>query len=403
MLQSLVQGVTHLEVFSPQNADCLRNCTVAGTVARVFDKACKGYVLGLYNTGSVEIPKGARESLAILQPYLVVQAFIPHGKTFTVEIAFIDHSNTKRRLVFSQSREIVRNPLHVRLPSTLFKRDTWVNLCFDVVSFVQVCFPGQTYKHLDQVRVTAFSRIRRIFTMKLRLRDTTGDEEELTYYYDIVPPACDLPKFVKCLNQFVSAQKVVVEEPAKPLYYSNSPPRVNRKLYPGYQSHDSSIFVDKKHNKASRSLVPSPMAQYSKFRLSGQKLDYGKAAFPESSHKETKPVQVAEPLKLPPIGLKRLEPTNEKSEEYVEEELERQSPSPENMNRDLECLAGVKKMEGKQVSLPSFFLNTLKKSVEVRHFTPPFVNVTTDDHSLPRFRYDAKSRAYDAGLEEVKE
>ena len=109
-----------------------------------------------------------------------------------------------------------------------------------------------------------------------------------------------------------------------------------------------------------------------------------------------------EGLKLPLILQKRPELTKENSEEYVEEVLERQSPSPEHMKR---LYSFEEKEKGTQsvVSLPTFFRNTLQSSLEVRHFTPPFVNVSAEGKSLPRYRYDPKRRAYESGLEEVKE
>lgn len=366
MLQSLVQGVTHIEVFTPQLLESLRNCAVSGSASRVFDKACKCFVLALYNTASLEIPRKARESLAILQPYLVVQCYIPRGKTFTIEVSFIDHSNTKRRLVFTHCRDIVRHQLHVRLPNDSFKRDTWVNLCFDVVDFATLCFPGQTYKHLDQIRITAVCRVRRVFTMKARLRDTTGEEEGETYYYDIVPPTCDLPRQIPCVSQMLTARKLLPEM-RKPLYYSSSPPKVNRKLYRGYKRDTSNIFRPRK----SDSSVTDPIKAPTLPRI-------------------TPAVQVLEP---PP----RLELPHESSDEYVEEVLERHSPSPDRLKEEPQ-----RKLSSGSSSLPDFFSASLQHATEVRHFTPPFVNVALD-RSLPRYRYDAKSRAYETGLEEVKE
>ena len=361
MLQSLVQGVTHIEVFTPHSLESLRNCTLTGSASRLFDKACKCYVLALYNTASLEIPRNPRESLAILHAYLVIQCYISRGKSFTVEIAFIDHSNTKRRLVFTHARDMVRHQLHIRLPNDCFKRDTWVNLCFDVVDFVALCFPGQTYKHLDMVRVAAVCRVRRIFTMKTRLRDTTGEDDAETYYYDIIPPTCDLPKHIPCVSQFLTAKKLLPGL-QKPIYYSSSPPKVNRKLYRRYRPDSHSIF----HPRKSESLVVSPSI-------------IGKG--------------VEGPRK---VEVKQKIPVQESSEEYVEEVLERHSPSPDRLHDP------VPHMFPTPSSLPNFFTSSLHQITEVRHFTPPFVNVAID-RSLPRYRYDAKSRAYETGLEEVKE
>jgi hypothetical protein len=202
--------------------------------------------------------------------------------------------------------------------------------------------------------------------MKARLRDTTGEDEGETYYYDIVPPTCDLPRHIPCVSQVLTARKLLPEL-RKPLYYSSSPPKVNRKLYRGYQQNKSNIFRPRK----SESVVSDPTKT---------------ASLP----KIIAPVQ-----SLPPAN--QLELLHESSDEYVEEVLERHSPSPDRFKEDFDC-----KMSSGPSSLPNFFSTSLMHATEVRHFTPPFVNVALD-RSLPRYRYDAKSRAYETGLEEVKE
>ena len=47
--------------------------------------------------------------------------------------------------------------------------------------------------------------------MRNRLRDTTGEEEDETYAYDMIPHAYELPRGVAFVNQFVNAKNVLTE------------------------------------------------------------------------------------------------------------------------------------------------------------------------------------------------
>lgn len=273
-------------------------------------------MLELYNTGSVEVPGKARETLGILHPFLVMQVLAHRGKKFTVEFAFLDHSNTKRRIVFT-GRGVAKSQLHARLPSVSVKHDVWVNLCFDVISLSRACFPSETYRHLDQVRVTAVCRLRRIFAQRLRLRDTTGELEEETYYYDSLPPAHEFPRAVTTVTQYIGACNAFPAE--KPLYFSNSPPKVNRKFYPSRLPPRRSFFEDKSLLRVNKSMLP------------------------------------ALPSRSPPKLREKREITH----------------------------------------TPCFFAESAAHAVEVRHFTPPFVNVEGDCSTM--CRYNPISRAYDAG------
>ena len=82
--------------------------------------------------------------------YLVTQVFVPISKDFAIELMMTDVGGNKRRVVLSTSvREISATPLHAKLPLSLIKRDSWVNLCFDLVSILSDAFPGQTFNNLD--------------------------------------------------------------------------------------------------------------------------------------------------------------------------------------------------------------------------------------------------------------
>ena len=48
--------------------------------------------------------------------------------------------------------------------------------------------------------------------MRNRLRDTTGDEDEETYAYDMLPHAYELPRGVAFVNQFINSKNTLSHE-----------------------------------------------------------------------------------------------------------------------------------------------------------------------------------------------
>jgi hypothetical protein len=83
---------------------------------------------------------------------------------------------TRRRIMFTNgAKEIVMNPLHARIPIHTFKRGNWVNLCIDVVGFSNFCFKGSTFRSIELVKLQAFCRLRKIFTMKSPIIDTVSE------------------------------------------------------------------------------------------------------------------------------------------------------------------------------------------------------------------------------------
>jgi len=85
-----------------------------------------------------------------------------------LEIVFTDTSSTRRRILFTQgAKEVIVNPLHLRLPNHLFKKGIWINLIIDYVSLINNFFTGSTFKFLDQIIISSSIKVRRIFTLKM--------------------------------------------------------------------------------------------------------------------------------------------------------------------------------------------------------------------------------------------
>ena len=87
--------------------------------------------------------------------FLVVQVYVPLSKDFAVELGMTDINNSKRRLMISTSfKDLSSTPLHAKLPLNILKRDTWLNLCFDLRSFINEMFPNQTFKSLEEFTIS---------------------------------------------------------------------------------------------------------------------------------------------------------------------------------------------------------------------------------------------------------
>ena len=53
----------------------------------------------------------------------------------------------------------------------------WMNLCVDLGSLISDTWEKQSLKTLDNISLSGSCRLRRIYTMKLQLPDTTDDHE----------------------------------------------------------------------------------------------------------------------------------------------------------------------------------------------------------------------------------
>eukprot|EP00961_Rhodomonas_salina_P096831 1302644-Rhodomonas_salina.2 len=158
-------------------------------IKKVFDKSSKGYVLELEGGREVKVsfPASDKDSLGLLQRYLVLQVLVPAGRGFSVELCVTDRTKTRRRInLSSNNKDLTVTPLHVRcvndMPARIliampvltsgccvipeypwtssgsidrharseasgtdaccaaFRRGVWVNLCIDVVNLFMESF-----------------------------------------------------------------------------------------------------------------------------------------------------------------------------------------------------------------------------------------------------------------------
>ena len=113
-------------------------------------------------TSKLQLPAKDKDSLGLLQPFLVFQVYIPSdGKQknqFKIEIIVTDVDKNKRRLIFhsgGHGQEITINQFHARIPTHCFLRDVWLNMSIDVFAFAHHCFKGVQVKSIDGISLTS--------------------------------------------------------------------------------------------------------------------------------------------------------------------------------------------------------------------------------------------------------
>lgn len=221
MFQNAFQGGPSVEVLY----SCDKNpaWSVNKNNWKLYEKIVKGYVIVIdsHNT-KLNIPSNDKQTLALVQAYLVLQIFIMPTQPFTLELVITDISNSKRRLVFSSaSKELIVNPLHARIPNSAFVRGTWANISIDMVRTVHSCFAHNTFRSLDSITISSFCKIRRIFTMRNPLMDTTGNEMHVENV-EAVPKSVDFPGGVMFVNQLITPD-VVLPIIVEPVEIKNTP------------------------------------------------------------------------------------------------------------------------------------------------------------------------------------
>jgi hypothetical protein len=185
MLAHAWHGGPFVEVFSAHGSKSDGAFKKTGAVKKAFDKTAKGYVLELEGGRDVkmQLPAGDKDSLGLLQHYLVLQVFVPPGKGFGIELAILDQSKTRRRINLScNTKDLQATPLHVRAPLVLVRRGVWLNLCVDVAGIFHETFGPMArtaeYWSIESIVLTAACKVRKIFTVRLPLHDTSPDIDD---------------------------------------------------------------------------------------------------------------------------------------------------------------------------------------------------------------------------------
>ncbi|XP_076448494.1 protein CFAP20DC-like [Babylonia areolata] len=225
MFKNEYQGGPYLEIFSPQGRDSTIHWKIGAGVKKIYEKEVKGYIYVLEGTPSttkMTIPKDNKQTMTLVQRYLVLQVFLTKGQDFSMELGVIDLSNSKRRILLSTAqKETQVTPLHARIPLCIVRRAVWVNLCLDMVSLVGDTWSGQSFRSIEHISVSANCKVRRMFTMKSPPPDTTDDDElygsecSSAGEVELIPKQVQLAPDIVQLTQVLSMKKIKCAERIK--------------------------------------------------------------------------------------------------------------------------------------------------------------------------------------------
>ncbi|GCB66323.1 hypothetical protein scyTo_0014980 [Scyliorhinus torazame] len=91
MFKNEYQGGPFVEIFSSQGKDPVAKWKLCGSpaVQKVFDKEVKSYVYileGSSQRNKMQLPKDSKQTLGLIQRFLVLQLCVPVGQDFSTEL-----------------------------------------------------------------------------------------------------------------------------------------------------------------------------------------------------------------------------------------------------------------------------------------------------------------------------
>ncbi|XP_067397443.1 protein CFAP20DC isoform X2 [Emydura macquarii macquarii] len=244
MFKNEYQGGPFVEIFSAQGKNPGAKWKIFGSPSAIwkeFDKEVKGFVFvleGSSQTNKIQLPKETRQTLGLIQRFLVLQIYVPLGQDFSTTLLVTDLGNIKRRLYLSTvHKELSVTPLHAKLPLFMIKRKIWCNLCIDLVAFTSEIFKGAVFQSLDGIIISANCKLRKIFTLKSKPQDTAEEDDIFGLPFtaddptDSIPRTCQLNTDVPQLTQLLNMTKFCQPEirfGGHPLTSSESDQLINR-------------------------------------------------------------------------------------------------------------------------------------------------------------------------------
>ncbi|XP_021264712.1 uncharacterized protein C3orf67 homolog isoform X2 [Numida meleagris] len=221
MFKNQYQGGPFVEIFSAQGKNPGAKWRIFGNPSAIwkeYDKETKGFVFVLEGSSQInrmQLPKETRQTLGLIQPFLMLQIFVPLGQDFSTELLITDLGNIKRRLYLSTvHKELSVTPLHAKIPLFMIKRQIWCNMCIDLVAFTSEIFRGAIFQSLDGIIISANCKLRKIFTLKSKPQNTAEENDmcvvPLTPYEptDVIPRSCQLHTDVPQVTQLLNLAKI---------------------------------------------------------------------------------------------------------------------------------------------------------------------------------------------------
>ncbi|KFZ56654.1 Uncharacterized protein C3orf67, partial [Podiceps cristatus] len=214
-------GGPFVEIFSAQGKNPGAKWKIFGNpsaIRKEYDKEVKGFVFVLEGSSQInkmQLPKETRQTLGLIQQFLMLQIFVPLGQDFSTELLITDLGNIKRRLYLSTvHKELSVTPLHAKIPLFMIKRKIWCNMCIDLVAFTSEIFRGAVFQSLDGIIISANCKLRKIFTLKSKPQDTAEEDDMCGVPFmpyeptDVIPRACQLNTDVPQVTQLLNLTKI---------------------------------------------------------------------------------------------------------------------------------------------------------------------------------------------------
>lgn len=117
-------GLLYCEILNVNHNLSLQNAGITGQVSELNDRFCKSLILSVTNKGKISAPRIPKFEFENRLPYLVVQAFIPKGKPFMLEIELTDHMASKKKIVFVKCNKIINSGSIAKIPLNMIAKDT---------------------------------------------------------------------------------------------------------------------------------------------------------------------------------------------------------------------------------------------------------------------------------------
>ena len=179
MFRDQYQDGKHVQLLSVADKTSINKWTVQGSLKKAFDKSVKGYVYITDVGTKLSLPSSRRDELALLQGTVLLQCKLLDKKSFQLEVLFTDTSGVKRRIYYSgathftySKNNIHKAPLNARIPSSMLLEGVWLNLQFDILSFITNCFSDCQFRQIDGIAVTGALLLKRIATYKIEIPDS---------------------------------------------------------------------------------------------------------------------------------------------------------------------------------------------------------------------------------------
>ena len=347
----------------------LSSCLIIGKTSFEFDDNCKSYLLDL-NSSSLIIPKSSKEPLRLVRQYLLLQIFFYPSKQFTLELETSDSEGIKRRIIITQTKYIIRNIMHARLPNTSIERNIWLNLYINIFSLFSMCFPMRTFRSLDAIFLNATCKLRRIYSIS---------EENISY---LLPSGFDLPRNIGIKNDAYSSESLrrcnSLKNSINSLYQANT--KTNSLPLIMKNKKKNNIFIDKtfkNHLQGIDNNINELVKEDIEEIIPGSKKylrkNLGKLSINDLKQKNDEILR----NKLRKITHNHY--NNENLGENIEENILIEESPLKNISI-IDNLQGYddyqEKNEKKDTfDTPDYFSASLKEALQLRHVTPPFVYV----------------------------